>query len=432
MTLWIILTIMTSGAAVIVSGPFLRRLDQHRAAAAAGDVEVYRDQLLEVEKDASAGLIDGDDAETARVEIKRRLLAADRAEQPVLARLSISEKNFAVIAVAGIVVLGSVGLYALNGSPELPSAPTYSQSARTSAPSVVDQLAAATGLQPSADQLPAQSRVPLGTVDEMLDRLVARLKQNPADPEGWRMLGWSYFSTERFAEAAAAYAKVIELVPDNAGFRSARGEALVRAADGLVTDDAKAAFTKALQLDPKDARARFFIGLTKEQSGARTQALDDWIAILNDADTSEPWYADLVQRADELATDIGVDLSARLRRPQVAGAGGTQGPLTQSQTPQTGGTNLRGPTTDDIRNAEAMAPSDRNAMIRGMVDRLASRLDQSPRDVEGWVKLIRSRKMLGEADAATAALHRALDIFKDAPLEQGRIAAAARELGVSP
>jgi cytochrome c-type biogenesis protein CcmH len=87
-----------------------------------------------------------------------------------------------------------------------------------------------------------------------------------------------------------------------------------------------------------------------------------------------------------------------------------------------------GPSAEDVRNAAAMNPSDRVAMIQGMVDRLASRLDQSPRDVDGWIKLMRSRKVLGETEAAEQTFRFALDVFKDAPREQERISAAAREL----
>ena len=89
-----------------------------------------------------------------------------------------------------------------------------------------------------------------------------------------------------------------------------------------------------------------------------------------------------------------------------------------------------GPTAEEVRNAEAMQPADRTAMIQGMVDRLAGRLSQSPRDVDGWIRLMRSRQVLGEADAAEQTLRRALDVFKDAPQEQDRISTAARELGL--
>ena len=90
-----------------------------------------------------------------------------------------------------------------------------------------------------------------------------------------------------------------------------------------------------------------------------------------------------------------------------------------------------GPSAEDVRNAQALQPADRIAMIEAMVDRLASRLDQSPHDVDGWIRLMRSRQVLGEAEAAKQTLRTALDVFKDAPQEQDRISAAARELGLS-
>ena len=79
---------------------------------------------------------------------------------------------------------------------------------------------------------------------------------------------------------------------------------------------------------------------------------------------------------------------------------------------------------------QAMPAKDRAAAIRSMVDGLASRLESSPRDVEGWSRLMRSRVVLGEKDAADAALRRALDIFKDDTAASERIKAAAIELGL--
>ena len=428
MTVWIILTIMTSAAAVLVSAPLLRRIDERRAVLS-GDVEVYRDQLKEVEKEAADGLIDGDQADTARIEIKRRILAADGADNSALVRLSLADRNVAVIAVAAIVVLGSVGLYALNGRPELPSAPASAKSAGAGQPNTVERLATLTASQVTENQQESGSQTPLATVDAMIDRLVERLKRKPDDPEGWRMLGWSYFSTERYAESAVAYAKAIEQSPNIADFRSSRGEALVRAANGQVTEEAKNVFEGALKLDPKDPRARFFKGLAKEQAGEKTAALDDWVVILNEADPNEAWVADLAQRATELGREIGVDVTSRLRRPQAAAGGGVLGVLKQ-QAGDVPNAARKGPSAEDVSAAEAMAPSDRMAMIRGMVEGLANRLEQSPRDAEGWIKLIRSRTVLGETDAAKQALDRALKVFGDAPQEQARIAASARELGL--
>lgn len=333
----------------------------------------------------------------------------------------------AAVAVVGLIGFGIVGLFALGDNSDAPTVSPQSGFAGRSGTSAVEALAAASLSDGTGDQSRSPSQAHLGTVDEMIARLVERLGRNPNDPEGWRMLGWSYFNTERFAQSATAYAKAIELNPQNAAYRSARGEALVRAADGRVTDESKAVFEQALKLDPKDPKGRFFIGLVKEQGGNKLAALDDWIAILNDTDSTDPWVNDLVQRVTELGQETGIDVSARLHRRKPAD-GGLLTMLRQREAAAPGAAPKGGSSDEDVRNAAAMTPSDRMAMVQGMVDRLASRLAQSPRDADGWIKLMRSRKVLGDAEAAEETFRLALDVFKDDPREQEKISAAAREL----
>ena len=337
----------------------------------------------------------------------------------------------AAVAIVGVIGIGIIGLFALGDGPDMTPTSPQRGFAVPSGASAVEALAAATlsdGVG-GPSQSPSQAR--LGTVDEMIARLIERLNRNPKDAEGWRMLGWSYFNTERFAQSAAAYAKASELNPQNASFRSARGEALVRAADGLVTDEAKAVFGQALRLDAKDPKGRFFMGLVKEQGGDKVAALDDWIAILNDTDSNDSWVNDLVQRVTGLSQETGIDVSARLHRGKPAESG-LLGMLQQRETaPAAAASKSResgGPSAEDVRNAAAMTPSDRMALVQGMVDRLASRLVQSPRDADGWIKLMRSRMVLGDTEAAEQTFRLALDVFKDSPREQEQISAAAREL----
>ena len=436
MVLGVILTIVISIVAAIVSALSLRGYDREKVAASEGDIAAYIDQLTELEKKTAAGTIDGNEADAARADIKRRILSGGRTEKLDRARLLLSQRNLAVVVMAGIAILGASGLYAWNNDLGNTIASILLGSRHNT--SVVDQLAAATAALPrgpfSENQRQArpegQRQTKLGSVDEMIDRVVQRLKRNPEDVEGWRMLGWSYFNTDRFEESSAAYAKAIELSPNNAEFRRAYGEALVRAAAGSVTDEAKAVFERTLELNPADSRARFFIGLSKEQAGDKMSALNDWIAILNQADSSEPWFADLMQRTNKLGQDIGVDVSSLLRRKNAETTGGVLGSLEKQQSAAPDAARKTEPTDEDVRNVEAMAPTERAVIIRGMVDRLAARLEQSPNDVEGWIKLIRSRKILGENDAAEEALHRALDIFKSAPQEQEKIVTVGHGLGL--
>ena len=428
MTLWVILTIMISVAAVLLSAPFIRRFDRPQADTAS-DIEVYRDQLKEIESELRQGLIDAAQADAARIEIKKRALAADKMRQSALPKLSQNERSFAMICVAAIVVFGSVALYAITGNPDLPSVRGLATAQRKSFADAQEALEVAR-MQASGSESPRQLRPQAGlpSVEEMIDRLVVRLARDPKDAEGWRTLGWSYASTGRFSEAGEAYAKAIALTPDIAEIRSARIEALVRAADGNVTTDAKEAIDDTLKLDPKDTRARFFKGLAKEQEGDRASALTDWVELLNEANSDEPWVSDLRSRIVQLERDLGVDPAAHPGGSNAVPAGGLlQALKAQGATRQAID---KGPSGDDVQRAEAMLPAERSAMIRGMVDGLANRLEQSPHDADGWIKLIRSRMVLGESNLAKQALRRGLEVFADEAPERDRIAATAQQLGL--
>ena len=236
---------------------------------------MYRDQLKEVESRQRQGVIDDAEAEAARLEIVKRALAADRMEQPAMPNFSARERNFAIICVSGIVVLGSVGLYAAAEHPDLASIarcccrPTSACDVHPGSvnPGKCRYGNADARFRLSRAEPPPRSGLP--PVDEMIQRLAARLQQNPNDGQGWRTLGWSYFNIGRFSEASDAYAKAIELSPDVAELRSARIEALVRSADGIVTADARNAIEDTLKIDPKDARARFFQGWQRSRQVTR-------------------------------------------------------------------------------------------------------------------------------------------------------------------
>jgi cytochrome c-type biogenesis protein CcmH len=439
MTLWFVLTIMTSVAAVLVSAPFIRRMERRRLNSS-GDVAIYVDQLKEIEAEKAIGLIDAAQAESAMSEIKRRLLAADKSVDAASTALSSRERTLAAIGVSGIVVFGSIGLFALTANLEPPPAQSVASmgrfvadSGQSPAPQAVTApppVASAPQLVPGKTRAQAQSTLP--PVEELVQRLVARLQRNPKDTEGWRMLGWSYFSTEHFVEAAAAYARAIELNPTVASHQSARAEALIKAANGVVTNEAKKSLDEALRLDPKDSRARFFNGLAEEQAGDKAAALKDWTELLSAIDLTEPWAAELKQRTSDLAKQLegGPGQSSSPSGPATGTGAAAEAPKTVA-TPSID-QKESGPRPEDIKRAEAMPPSDREAMIRGMVDGLANRLEQSPHDAEGWIKLIRSQSVLGETEKAKQALERALKAFDDDPTERKRIAEAAQQLGLSP
>lgn len=247
----------------------------------------------------------------------------------------------------------------------------------------------------------------LPDVDTMIARLAERLAAAPNDPEGWRMLGWSYFETQRYGEAVTAYAKAVALEPGNAGFQSAYGEAQVKAAGDRITPQAEAAFRAALAADAKDERARMYIALLKQQAGDSRGAVTDLFALLAEAapdSRQAPAIRDAIRRTAQAG---GIDITGRLPpEPEPAAPAGAP-----SAAAPTGGDNPQ-------------------VMIEGMVAGLESRLAASPNDVDGWIMLMRSRKRLGQDDKASAALAKANEVFRGDAAARAKIAQAARELGV--
>ena len=435
MILWLVLTLMTSIAAVFVSAPFIRRLDR-RQMESASDVAVYRDQLKEVDNEATLGLIDATQAETARTEIKRRMLAAGENEDSALPALSSGERTFAAIGVASVVVFGSVGLFALTADLEPPAAASFAtlESSVTKPEKPAKKMAEASISSPPSATAPTGSpskraEAPLPPVEEMIQRLVTRLQRNPKDAEGWRILGWSYFSTDHFTEAAAAYARAIELNPDSADYRNARTDALIRAANGVVTPEAKGTTEETLKLHPKDPRARYFKGLAIDQGGDKSAALKEWNELLSELDPNDPLSLELKQRIEGGKDSDRVGEASSAASDPKSSVGATTSGSTELPKPAESTTN-RGPRPEDIRNAETLAPSDRAAMIQRMVDSLADRLEQSPRDVDGWIKLIRSQSVLGDKNKAKQALEKALKVFDEGTAERKRIMTTAEELGL--
>lgn len=381
--LWLLMTLLLVGAAALVAWPFLRRPKLADGASA----DIYKAQLAEIDREEAAGLMSADDARMARTEIQRRLLAATGASATLETPDMTLTDRTAFIAVAASLAVGSAILYAVTGSPGAQgfNHPPVMAGQMPQGMAVADASGAGGGQMGG-----------VAPVDEMITSLEARLTSQPNDVEGWRMLGWSKFRTDDYAGAAAAYAKAAALAPNDSETQSAWGEAISRAAGGLVTDEAAKVLEIALKADPQDARARFLLGLRKEQNGEPAKALDDWIAMLDSAPADAPWFDEVRGRAVELSKSSGIDVTKRL--PAARGGAGETIPLSPDAA------RPAGPTQQQMADAAAMPPEARQAMIDGMVSRLEARLRDNPNDLDGWLKLIRSYRVLGQTDAATRAL----------------------------
>jgi len=185
---------------------------------------------------------------------------------------------------------------------------------------------------------------------------------------------------------------------------------------------ALANFRKAIAIDPKDPRARYFLAVNKDLGGDHEGAIADWLALLADTPPGAPWEQDLRRTIDQVGRINHIAVAERLASvKQPPGTAGPEGKLVAAQA-------IPGPTAQDLRAAEAMPPGQQRAMAQGMVARLEARLRASPADVDGWVMLIRSRVTLGEPEKASSALAEAI---RGNPGQATRLRQEAAMLGVN-
>jgi cytochrome c-type biogenesis protein CcmH len=279
MTLWIIFAVMTAAAVLAVLWPLRSRSSAALTGTLAGgsDRLVYQDQLQEIDRDRAAGLIGEAEAESARIEISRRLLAAADAEAKAAATpapQAIWHRRAAAIAAIVIVPSVALGLYFKLGSPAVPGQSAF---ARISAP--------------PSDQ----------SVESLVSQVEAHLARDPNDGKGWDIIAPVYLRMGRFNDAVVARRKAIALDGDSADREAGLGEALAAAANGVVTDEAKAAFQRAVTADAQDPKARYFLGLADEQDGNRDAAAAKWRALLDGAPPDAQW-TDFVRAALERIT----------------------------------------------------------------------------------------------------------------------------------
>ncbi len=389
MTLWIVLTVMIAVAACGLTIPLVRHYDGARVRAT--PLDVLKGQLAEVESQSAAGTLPEGEAEGLATEIKRRILAETR-DAPAPSRpLPAGLMPGLALGLVAIVALSATGLYAVMGHPEISRATIASAA-------------------PDAEQA---AQHPMGDVGSMVAGLENKLAQNPNDPEGWQMLGWSYLRTGRAADAVKAYARAVALDPKNSDYLSAEGEAMTQA-DGRVSDTAADLFRRAQAADPSDPRSRYFLAMVKDQKGDHAGAMTDWIALIKSAPADAPWVGEVRSYVENRAKEEGMDISKRLPPTAVAPAPPT----------------APGPTQAQIAAGGQMPESDRQAMIAGMVDKLAAELKADPRNADGWMQLMRARMVLGQKDQAAAAYRDARKAFADAPPQLTALRQAAQALSI--
>lgn len=371
MLLWISFAVLTALVLLALLSPLrLRpRAQDGGSQRATFDLAVYRDQLAELDRDRSAGLIPADEADAARNEVSRRILSAQaelaseqKTGQPVPAWVSVAT----VIAVPAI----ALGAYLLIGRPDLPAQPL--QARIDSAVANQDMVA-------------------------MVRQVERHLEQKPNDARGWMVLAPAYKRMARYNDAANAYRKAIAISGPDPDLMTDMGESLVLANNGLVSNDAQKIFEAVQKAAPKHMKARFYLALAHQQEGRTADAIAGWNAMLAESAPDAPWRAAVEQ--------------------QISSAGG--------QLP-------KGPalSNEQIQQGQQLNAADRTAMIRSMVEGLDERLSENGADIDAWLRLIRARVVLGEKDKAADALNRAAEALKDNQQAVTRLEETRKALGL--
>jgi cytochrome c-type biogenesis protein CcmH len=377
MVFWILLAVMTAVVAALLLYPLLRGA-KAAADSREGEVAVYRDQLAELDRDCLGGLISAEEAEYARAEIGRRLIAASSAVAPAERRQRLGYRRAAEIFVVLLLPVTGLCLYVMMGRPDLPARP-----------------------------LEARLENPGNDMAILVAKAERHLAESPDDGKGWDILAPIYFNTMRLSDAETAYRNAIRLLGETPARLDGLAETMIAAASGVITDDAQKILAQSLKLEPQNPRARFYLALGFEQAGKTPEARAGFEDIARQSPVDAPWMPmvneHIVKNGGTLATAAGAPAAAP----------------------------LGGPTQADVAAAENMTSGDRQQMIKGMVDSLDAKLTENPDDLDGWLRLIRSYMVLNDKDRATAALKRGLAAFPADEAKGMQLLALAREVGLS-
>ncbi|OXS99435.1 c-type cytochrome biogenesis protein CcmI [Notoacmeibacter marinus] len=367
---WIIaavLTLASIGAIVL----FLPKAETADAVAEhAADEAVYRDQLTSLEREIERGSLDAPTASEARAEIGRRLLhARDRQKGDDRGRLPSAFLIVSVLAVP----LVAWGLYGFLGEPDMPAQPL-------------------------------QARLQADPRNDSIGNLIARaeraLAADPSDARGWSALAPIYMRVGRYDDAASAFRALVRLNGESGSLLAALGEAEIAAGGGIVTADVKQRLERAVELEPSEPRARYFLALAKRQEGDNAGAVQLWNELAESQDAGSPWFEAARQAAQLAAAEPAGDAP-------------------------------RGPDREAVAAAADMSADDRQAMIGQMVAGLDKRLEDNGGSIDEWLRLINAYRVLGDMDKGQDAVRRALEAFPEDEPAQTRIRSAADALSRS-
>jgi len=397
MLLWVGFAVLTAMVVAILLRPLLAVAAPDAASADAGGSvasgaagAVYRDQLTEIEADRARGLIADAEADAARVEIARRLLATAAADGGTAARAPARGSLTAVtMTLAAALPIAAIAAYLAIGAPGQPATPHVSRAAPSETTRGVLRLVA---------------------------KVEERLREHPEDGRGWDVIGPVYLRLGRYNEAVNAFQRALRLQGESPDRLAGVAESHVLANDGVVTEAARIAYVSLQKLAPERMEPRFWLAVAAEQDGRFEDAAAAYAKLLSEGDEAAGWRPTVIERWRMARTKLGLATD-----PPPAGKAAAAGPTGKAPALA----------KEDVDAAQSMTPDARRQMIEEMVAGLDKRLSENGRDLEGWQRLIRAYTVLGRREDAMAALKRAQAALAQEAPSLEVLGALAKSLGLA-
>lgn len=369
----------------------------------ASDIQIYKDQLREIERDIDRGTVDRRDGEASRTEISRRLLKASQNQRDS----QTQSARFARIAAISLLIMlpaaSILGYYRL-GSPQLPDAPLQAR---------LEQARSQQAQLPSGDDG--------ARLEDLVTRVEAHLEKKPDDGEGWLVIAPVYVRLGQIDKAVAAFENALRLTPKTSELWSSYGEAATMQSSGVISPKARKAFEEARNLSPEQIKPRFYLALGLSQDQRYADAAKAWQGLLADAPQGAPWVR--IARAHLTEAQAGAGIATSSRTPTATDTGTNDEGNRAAALP--------GPDRADVQAAQSLSAEDRKAFISSMVEGLQTRLDTEGGSAEEWIRLVRAYTVLGRSDAARTAYEKARTTFASDQQARDLLDSSAKGLGLT-
>jgi len=333
---------------------------------------IYRDQLIELERDLLSKYITKTELISSQIEIHKRILLLSNKSDEVLQKDSVKVSRVLMCLILLIPFL-SLFIHLQLGPTHVPSMPYKDRS------SEIGQIE---------------------SFEKLTNELLERLLSDPSggDPKGWEILGNVYMSVNNFDSAVNAFSELVRLDNKNSNFWSKLSAAIISLNNGVVTEKAITALDNSLSIDPTNIEGVYYKAKFLEQDGQINNAYALLISRLKVEDRLAAWMEPYLEQIDRLGKILGY---AAFRVND-------------------GFINNISPTLEEIESASKMSDTERLEFINSMVDGLAQRLKVDPENIEDWLKLARAYYVMKRFSEARNALEESSGLVKGLPVKDSR------------